>query len=131
MVTLLYSQFMCLGESGNSIKEKQRTFDDYEKIFRQLETAGEKINSNKALVNGLLAKFPLQMIQEIQRFYKVTARDSLEEVREGIKVYLSEEEGNAGIMGDLQAMKKPRLEIDSTARSVARKRLSVRRSNHA
>ena len=107
IVTLLYSQFMCIRESGNTIKEKQRTFDDCEKIFRQLETAGEEINSNKALVNGLLTKFPLQMIQEIQRFYKVTARDSLEEVREGINVYHSEEEGNAGIMGDLQAMKKP------------------------
>ena len=71
LVTMLYSEFMRVSASSKKVDEKQRTLDECERIFRQLESAGENVNSNKSLVFGLLGKFPVGMIKDLQRYYGV------------------------------------------------------------
>ena len=58
LVTMLYSKFMKLQQCSRQIADKQRTLDSCERVFMQLESAGEDINSNRSLVVGLLSKFP-------------------------------------------------------------------------
>ena len=106
LITKLYSDFDKIPNSWKKLSEKQSTLDDSECIFRQLETEGENINSNRSMVFGLLRKFPAGMIRDLQRYYNVRPTNSLNEVREGLRRSIQEDEMASGMLDDLQSTKK-------------------------
>ncbi|MEM7375552.1 MAG: DUF1759 domain-containing protein [Bacteroidota bacterium] len=105
IISMLYSQFKQVPNSGNATKDRQKTLDDCEKFFRQLETAGEDLDSNRSLTIDLLSKFPAAMVRDLQRYYQVSINSKLSEVRQGLKKSILEWETTAGIIDDLQTMK--------------------------
>ena len=105
LITMLYSEFMRVAVSGKKVEDKQRTLDACERVFRQLESAGEDVNSNKSLVFGLLSKFPAGMVRDLQRYYTIGPNNTLNEVRDGLRKSIFEEEATAGIISDLQSLK--------------------------
>ena len=105
IITLLYSEFHRMPTCGRKIADKQHTLDDCERIFRQLESAGEDVNSTRSLTVTLFSKFPIGMVKELQRFYHVSPNSTLKEVREALDKSIAEEELTSGVLDDLQAMK--------------------------
>ena len=98
LVPRLYGELTRIPLSGKKTIEKQHTLDACERILRQLESAKEEVNSNKSLTVTLLGKFPPGMVKDLKRTYHVGPNSKLDDVREGLREYIAEEETTSGLI---------------------------------
>ena len=84
IIETLYSQLQHMPTATNRISDIKSTYENVEKILRQLESQKEDINNQKVLVQQILSKFPIQVLikqksKELQDPWTVTVlRRSLE-----------------------------------------------------
>ena len=62
IIDTLYSQLQYLPPATNQISDVKSTFENIEKILRQLESQKEDIDNQKILVQQILSKYPTQVI---------------------------------------------------------------------
>jgi hypothetical protein len=92
IVAELYAELKQLPVSGTTIPEKRSTLDSCECIFRQLEQAGQKVDTNQSLVVDLLSKFPTDMVRELDQWWSVSIESDLGEIRRQLRRYIDKAE---------------------------------------
>ena len=66
IVEMLYSKLQHLSTASQRFSDVKRTFENIERILRQLESQGENVNGQKILVHQILSKFPLEIILKLE-----------------------------------------------------------------
>ena len=66
IIDALYSQLQYLSIATNRIIGIKSTFENIEKILRQLELQKEDIDNQKILVQQILSKYPTQVIIKLE-----------------------------------------------------------------
>ena len=66
IIDALYSQLQHLPMATNQISDVKSTFENTEKILRQLESQKEDIDNQKILVQQILSKYPTQVIIKLE-----------------------------------------------------------------
>ena len=66
IIDALYSQLQHLPMATNQISDVKSTFENIEKILRQLESQKEDIDNQKILVQQILSKYPTQVIIKLE-----------------------------------------------------------------
>ncbi|MEM7375621.1 MAG: DUF1759 domain-containing protein [Bacteroidota bacterium] len=101
LISMLHSELKRISKASGSVKDKRKTMDSCERVFRQLEQMGQSLDPGKSLVYDLLGKFQPGMIRDLDRRYHVGVYSDLSDVRKTIEKSISEEELTQGFLQDL------------------------------
>ena len=66
IIETLYLQLQHMPTATNRISDIKSTYENVEKILRQLESQKEDINNQKILVQQILSKFPIQVLIKLE-----------------------------------------------------------------
>ena len=67
IIELLYSELQAIPKCSNKFMDIKHMCDSIEKILRQLEAQNELVNSQKMLIQQLLAKFPDDFLLKVEQ----------------------------------------------------------------
>ena len=62
IIELLYAKLHHLSVSSNKFGDIKYTYDTIERLLRQLEAQGKRVDQQKVLVHQILSKFPLELL---------------------------------------------------------------------
>ena len=66
IIEMLYSKLQHLSTASQRFNDIKRTYENIERILRQLESQGENVNGQKILIHQILSKFPLDVILRLE-----------------------------------------------------------------
>ena len=66
IIEMLYSKLQHLSTASQRFNDIKRTYENIERVFRQLESQGENVNGQKILIHQILSKFPLDFILRLE-----------------------------------------------------------------
>ena len=84
IIELLYSKLQVIPRCSNKLMDIKHTGDSIEKILRQLEAQNEPINSQRMLIQQLLAKFPADFLLKLEQSKEPTTPWTMENLRKVI-----------------------------------------------
>ena len=89
IIDTLYSQLQHLPIATNRISDIKSTFENIEKILRQLESQREDINNQKILVQHMLSKFPTQVIIKLEESKGLNDPWTVPKLRQSLQRYIT------------------------------------------
>ena len=66
IIEMLYSKLQHLSTASQRFNDIKRTYENIERVLRQLESQGENVNGQKILIHQILSKFPLDVILRLE-----------------------------------------------------------------
>ena len=73
----------------NRTGDIKSTYENVEKILRQLEAQGEDINNQRILVQQILSKFPMQVIIKLEESKKLEDLWTVPSLRRSLQRYVT------------------------------------------
>ena len=83
------SQLQYLPITTNRISDVKSTFENIEKILRQLESQKEDIDNQKVLVQQILFKYPTQVIIKLEESKGLNDRWTVSKLRQSLQRYIT------------------------------------------
>jgi len=92
IIESLYVKLQGLPRCVNKFIEVKKTFEQIDKLLRQLDVQGEVVNNQMMLIQLVLSKFPFEVILKLEESKLPTERWTMENLRKEILKYIRVQE---------------------------------------
>lgn len=89
IVQSLYTALQQLSKSTNRFQNVKRTPESVEKLLRQLEAQGERVNDQRLLIQQLVSKFPVEVVTKLEEKKGATNSWTIPSLREALLEYVT------------------------------------------
>ena len=92
IVETLYARLYHLPTSSGKFNDIKYTYNNVERLLRQLESQGEAINGQKMLIYQILSKFPVDVVVKLEDAKKCEVEWTMEMLRKLLTEYITIQE---------------------------------------
>lgn len=89
IIETLYSQLQHMPVATNRISDIKSTYENIEKILRQLESQRENIDNQRILVQQILSKFPVQVLIKLEESKDIQDSWTVKVLRKTLQQYIT------------------------------------------
>ena len=89
IIEALYSQLQHLPTVTNRFTEVKSTYETIERILRQLEAQGERVDQQRILTQQILSKFPTNVLVKLEESKSLQDKWTVELLRASLKQYIA------------------------------------------
>ena len=89
IIETLYSQLQNMPVAANRISDIKSTYENIEKILRQLESQKEDIDNQRILVQQILSKFPIQVLIKLEESKGIQDSWTVAVLRKTLRQYIT------------------------------------------